>query len=212
MDFKKFYDALIFDVDRSMLKSYQGKQGDTKSRGIYVTIAQQNVVVEELAGLSMRLFYEKPDKTRGFIDGVIDDGKFRIDYTNQMYAVPGVVKAELRLSGTDGEIISNKTFNIVVDASIADGSIVSKDERGILDRAFELAEDIIPRIELLDVVPVASSTILGGIKVGENLKIDENGVLSVDTATDVEQDNTKPVTSAAVHVQLGNVEALLSAL
>jgi hypothetical protein len=134
-----------------MLKSYRGKQGDTKSRGIYVTIAQQNVVVEELAGLSMRLFYEKPDKTRGFIDGVIDDGKFRIDYTNQMYAVPGVVKAELRLSGTDGEIISNKTFNIVVDASIADGSIVSKDERGILDRAFELAEDIIPRIELLDV-------------------------------------------------------------
>lgn len=62
------------------------------------------------------------------------------------------------------------------------------------------------------VIPVASSTILGGIKVGENLKIDENGVLSVDTATDVEQDNTKPVTSAAVHVQLGNVEALLSAL
>jgi hypothetical protein len=151
MDFKKFYDALIFDVDRSILKSYQGKQGDTKSRGIYVTIAQQNVVVEELAGLSMRLFYEKPDKTRGFIDGVIDDGKFRIDYTNQMYAVPGVVKAELRLSGTDGEIISNKTFQIVVDASIADGSIVSKDERVILDRAFELAEDIIPRIELLDV-------------------------------------------------------------
>ena len=63
-----------------------------------------------------------------------------------------------------------------------------------------------------DVIPVASSTILGGIKVGENLKIDENGVLSVDTATVVEQDNTKPVTSAAVHVQLGNVEALLSAL
>ena len=63
-----------------------------------------------------------------------------------------------------------------------------------------------------NVIPVASNTILGGIKVGENLKIDENGVLSVDTATDVEQDNTKPVTSAAVHVQLGNVEALLSTL
>ena len=63
-----------------------------------------------------------------------------------------------------------------------------------------------------NIIPVASSTILGGIKVGENLKIDENGVLSVDTATDVEQDNTKPVTSAAVYVQLGNVEALLSAL
>src|SRR5699024_5484011 len=30
-------------------------------------------------------------------------------------------------------------------------SIVSKDERGIIDDALELAEDIIPRIELLDV-------------------------------------------------------------
>lgn len=59
---------------------------------------------------------------------------------------------------------------------------------------------------------IATDTILGGIKVGENLKIDENGVLSVDTATDVEQDNTKPVTSAAVHVQLGNVETLLAVL
>jgi hypothetical protein len=59
---------------------------------------------------------------------------------------------------------------------------------------------------------IATESALGGIKVGENLKIDENGTLSVDTAKDVEQDNTKPVTSAAVYVQLGNVEALLSAL
>lgn len=59
---------------------------------------------------------------------------------------------------------------------------------------------------------IATDTILGGIKVGENLKIDGNGVLSVDTTANVSQDNTKPVTSAAVHVQLGNVETLLAAL
>ena len=61
-------------------------------------------------------------------------------------------------------------------------------------------------------IPVASDTVLGGIKVGENLKINENGVLSVDTANAVEQDNTKPITSAAVHVEIGNIEALLAAL
>jgi len=55
-----------------------------------------------------------------------------------------VLKCELTLRGQDGEQISNKTFKMVVDPSIQDGSIVSKDERGILDRAFELAEDIIP--------------------------------------------------------------------
>lgn len=56
----------------------------------------------------------------------------------------------------------------------------------------------------------ATTENLGRIKVGSNLKIDEHGVLSVDTTDQVEQDNTKPVTSAAVHAQLGNVEALLS--
>ena len=34
----------------------------------------------------------------------------------------------------------------------------------------------------------------------------------VDTADAVEQDNTLPVTSAAVFVQTGNIEALLAAL
>lgn len=33
------------------------------------------------------------------------------------------------------------------------------------------------------IIPTASETVLGGIMVGANLKIDENGVLSVDTAT-----------------------------
>ncbi len=151
MDFKGFYDKIIFDVDKPILRKYTGKQGDTKSRGLYVTVTQRNVVIKDLTGLSMRLFYEKPDKTRGFIDGVVDGDKFRIDYTNQMFAVPGVVKAELRLMGANGEVITDKAFKISVDSSIADGSIISKDERGILDRAFELAEDIIPRLELLDV-------------------------------------------------------------
>lgn len=53
----------------------------------------------------------------------------------------------------------------------------------------------------------------GGIQyeIGPGLKV-EGGVLSVDTADKVEQDNTKPVTSAAVHVEVGNIEVLLAAL
>ena len=123
MDFREFYDKIIFDVDKPILRKYTGKQGDTKSRGLYVTVTQRNVVIKDLTGLSMRLFYEKPDKTRGFIDGVVDGDKFRIDYTNQMFAVPGVVKAELRLMGANGEVITDKAFKISVDSSIADGSI-----------------------------------------------------------------------------------------
>lgn len=47
-----------------------------------------------------------------------------------------------------------------------------------------------------------------GYAIGDGLKI-VDGALTVDTATEVEEDNTKPVTSGAVYVQLGNVEALL---
>lgn len=61
-------------------------------------------------------------------------------------------------------------------------------------------------------VPIASESVLGKIRVGSNLKITKDGVLSVDTAQAVEQDNTKPVTSAAVHMEIGNIEALLSAI
>ncbi|MBQ8505880.1 MAG: hypothetical protein IJ466_00365 [Clostridia bacterium] len=57
-------------------------------------------------------------------------------------------------------------------------------------------------------VGYASAEKAGVVRVGANLRM-ENGVLSVDTAASVEQDNTRPVTSAAVHTQLGNVEALL---
>lgn len=40
----------------------------------------------------------------------------------------------------------------------------------------------------------------------------ENGVLSVNTADDVEQDNTLPITSAAVHTTVGNIETLLATI
>lgn len=59
-------------------------------------------------------------------------------------------------------------------------------------------------------VPIATDKILGKIRVGENLKITPEGILSVDTAQAVEQDNTKPITSAAVHMEIGNIELLLS--
>lgn len=48
----------------------------------------------------------------------------------------------------------------------------------------------------------------GVIKVGENLSIEE-GVLSVETTNNAEEDNTKPMTSAGVYIQLGNINVLL---
>lgn len=49
-------------------------------------------------------------------------------------------------------------------------------------------------------------------EIGSGLKLDEDGTLSVDTATAVEGDNTKPVTSAAVFEVVGNIEAILETI
>lgn len=49
------------------------------------------------------------------------------------------------------------------------------------------------------------------LKPGDNIKI-EDGVISVITADEVEKDNTKPITAAAVHTQLGNIEILLKTI
>lgn len=47
---------------------------------------------------------------------------------------------------------------------------------------------------------------------GENISISEDGMISVLTADTAEGDNTRPITSAAVATQLGNVEILLSTI
>lgn len=49
--------------------------------------------------------------------------------------------------------------------------------------------------------------------VGSGLKYDaETNMLSVDTAETMEQDNTKPITSAAVYTEVGNINALLKSI
>lgn len=48
-------------------------------------------------------------------------------------------------------------------------------------------------------------------KIGHGLKV-ENGTLSVDVVNAVEKDNTRPITSAAVHVTVGNIEALMKTI
>ena len=49
------------------------------------------------------------------------------------------------------------------------------------------------------------------IKTDDSLSY-ENGILSVNTADKVEEDNTLPITAAAVHTVVGNIEILLETI
>ena len=61
-------------------------------------------------------------------------------------------------------------------------------------------------------VPIMTTDVAGIAKLGDNLVIDASGRLSVDTADEVTSDNTKPITSAAVHTSVGNIEILLETI
>lgn len=61
-------------------------------------------------------------------------------------------------------------------------------------------------------VPMMTEDVAGIAKVGDNLCIDTAGRLSVVTTDTVEKDNTKPITSAAVHVVVGNIDVLLGTI
>lgn len=73
-----------------------------------------------------------------------------------------------------------------------------------------------PQNAVLDFVfPISGGSGGGGIayNIGHGLVLDEDtNTLMVDTAAEVEADNTLPVTSAAVHTQIGNIEVLLATI
>lgn len=150
MDFKQFYKTINFDIDNEIRTVFQATQGDTKSRGLLVDLIVGGVKTP-VTTENMTFYALKPDGTRVMTVGVKEGTGFRIDFTNQTFAVPGVLLCTLVLSGTNGEKIADKKFKMTVDSSLEDGAIISEDERGILDRAFDLAEDIVPRLEGLDV-------------------------------------------------------------
>jgi hypothetical protein len=80
-------------------------------------------------------------------------------------------------------------------------------------------KDISARATLGQTVVVGGTTLrpatenrLGGIMVGEDLQITQNGVLSIIKADHAEQDNTHPITAAAVFTEIGNINALLQTI
>ena len=87
-------------------------------------------------------------------------------------------------------------------------------EKGWVDKVLEAgtsAKEAAERAE--EAAKKAESAVpAGSLSIGDGLKWAADGKLTVDTADKVEQDNTKPVTSAAVHTEIGNIEALLAAL
>ena len=61
-------------------------------------------------------------------------------------------------------------------------------------------------------LPAATTSTLGGVIIGTDLLVTAEGRVSVDKATTVEGDNTRPITAAAVYTEIGNINALLATI
>lgn len=61
-------------------------------------------------------------------------------------------------------------------------------------------------------LPPATTGTLGGVIIGDDILVTPEGRISVDKATSPEEDNTRPITAAAVYTEIGNINALLSTI
>lgn len=132
-----------------------------------------------------------------------------VPFIGEIVQVPEITQTISMFVGVFADDLSSTPVEVKCRRSIrCMGGAVPDPEPDVYDQIIGLINTIDP--DSGGASGVASPTRLGVVRVGENLKIDKDGVLSVDTATAVEEDNTRPVTSAAVHTELGNIEALLA--
>lgn len=174
------------------------------------------------SGCTARIFVQKPSGHTVFNDCALVGTQVTVQPTTQMFAEPGRNPAQIILF--QGERMqASFPFVFAVDRNLAAGAEESRDESiikfpiatsdtvgGITAEpktdAQTMPVGIDPETGRLFTQPGA-----GGYEIGDGLKVVE-GKLTVDTARAVEQDNTRPVTSAAVFTEVGNIEVLLAAL
>lgn len=130
-----------------------------------------------------------------------------LDYADT--EVPGLCKCAVSWLDGEREVRTTVYYGHVQQTITTLGAAPTEPEKGIIEQvnaAAVRAEKAADRAE-------AAGGGGGGFyfETDETLTL-ENGVLSVNTASVVEEDNTLPVTSAAVNTTVGNINALLATI
>lgn len=152
------------------------------------------------------------DHDRSMVTVGIDTVCFAFDGSDEaltvtsMEGVAAIPNQLLTQSGTllcwgshDGRVVASTSFVVVPRPKPSDYAYSPTE----VDTVASIKEWVKERIAEIE----AS----GGLKVGHGLKV-VDGALTVDTAGDAEPDNTLPISSAAVYVELGNIDALLATI
>lgn len=128
-------------------------------------------------------------------------------------AVVGDGKVELLYTVDDVVVKSEIWQTSVLDALTDDTTEPPEAAAGWVEKVLAAGAQAVDAAEAAEkaAARAESAVPVGSLEIGNGLKF-SGGKLIVDTADNVEQDNTKPVTSAAVYTEIGNIEALLASL
>lgn len=130
----------------------------------------------------------------------------------------GSVNAGSVLKGNTnvGSVLKGKDGITFIPAIDADGNLFWTNDGGLENPPIiNLKKDEVSPEEIQAAVNeyLDNNPVEGGAKfeTDNTLKL-EDGVLSVNTTNQMEQDNTLPITSAGVYATVGNIEALLKTI
>ena len=143
---------------------------------------------------------KKPDGTVIYNQCEIENNEIRYRFTEQTCAVPGRIPAEIRLYGSEGKLLTTAGFLLEVhDTVYHPEDVLSQDEMDALD---SLVLELWELKQQLTDQPLKTDGSL----------IWKDGVLSVNTTEQMEQDNTLPMSSAGVYATVGNISQLLKTI
>lgn len=135
--------------------------------------------------------------------------------TNTREVFIGVYADNGELATTTGARVSCKEGVLCKSAAGAPTGepIITKGDKG--DSAYEVAVEngfMGTEAEWLESLKAKITADEINLKTDHTLKINEAGALGVNTAKEPEKDNTLPITAAAVHTTVGNIEVLLGTI
>ena len=191
-----------------------GRQGENLARQVVFDLSAWEA---EYGPGTVELIHQRPGEEAPYPVAVRREDTFVLwDLTSADTAVAGSY-GHCELRWYVGDILAkSKIWRTWVEPAMDTPSETAppEPEKGWVDKVLEAgtsAKEAAERAE--EAAKQAESAVpSGSLSIGNGLKWESAGKLAVDTADKVEQDNTKPVTSAAVHTEIGNIEALLAAI
>ena len=177
----------------------RAKRGDT-GRLLRITLSNEGVPYWIAPDCCAVFTGKKPDGTVIYNRCDLENNEILYSFTEQTCAVCGRIPVEIRLYGTEGKLLTTAAFLLEVhDTVYHPEDVLSRDEMDALDAL------------VLELWELKQQLTEQPLKTDETL-IWKDGVLSVNTTADVEQDNTLPMSSAGVYATVGNISLLLKTI